>query len=183
MPVFEGDIPLSGDPSKASLWADADVYVAPFGSTPPATIDDEFGIAWGLVGLLDGDAGFVESRAEDKADHYAWGGILVRTSRRNFKETKKFTALEDNDTTRALIWPGSPDDEIWVPTVEDLLVGFETREGDVKHRLISAYKAQVEIDGDVTEGETALTKYPFLVTVFPDADKRLYIEQSTLVGS
>jgi len=72
---------VAGDPTNASLWTDADVYVGPLSATNPATIDDPFGVDWGLVGLLDGDEGFSESRDEDKDDKYAWGGILVRTSR------------------------------------------------------------------------------------------------------
>jgi len=59
------------------------------------------------VGLLDGDQGFEESRSEDVKDHFAWGGILVATTRSKFKLEKKFTVLEDNVQTRALIWPGS----------------------------------------------------------------------------
>src|SRR5690606_41721003 len=92
---------MAGDPTKANIWPDADVYVGPLTATDPIDIDTPFGADWDLVGLLDGEAGFVQAREEEVEDHYAWGGILVRTSRRNFKQTITFTALEDNDVTRS----------------------------------------------------------------------------------
>jgi hypothetical protein len=93
---------MSGNTENARLWADADVYVTPdLAAVVPADADTAFSAAWGLVGLLNGEDGFTQSREEEKNDHYAWGGILVRSSRRNFKLTEKFSALEDNATTRS----------------------------------------------------------------------------------
>lgn len=168
---------MSGNPDKASLWADADVYVGPLNAPNPATVDDPFPLAWGLVGLLDGEAGMVSSREEEKSDHYAWGGILVRTSRRNFKHTRKFTALEDNATTRGLIWPGSPAGQLIVPRPVPVKLGLELREGASKKRLITARYAVIDLDGDVTESESDLTKYELLATIFPTAGGVLFLEQ------
>lgn len=170
---------MAGDPTNASLWTDADVYVGPLTAVNPATIDDPFGSDWGLVGLLDGDEGFSESRDEDKDDKYAWGGILVRTSRAHFKLTKSFTALEDNATTRSLIWPGSTDTQIVVPKPQPVKIGFETREGATVKRLITARYAEVDVDGDITENETDLTAYPLVATIFPTAEKVLFLRQYT----
>src|SRR5690554_1355186 len=117
---------MGGDPSKAAVWAFADVYVGSLEAENPASIDTEFGSDWDLVGLLDGDAGFVYARQEEETDHYAWGGVLVRTSRRNFKQTVAFTALEDNPTTRALIWPGSSASQLIVPKPARIKIAFET---------------------------------------------------------
>jgi hypothetical protein len=161
------------------LWTDADVYVGPLSATNPATIDDPFGVEWGLVGLLDGDEGYTESRDEDKDDKYAWGGILVRTSRAHFKLTKSFTALEDNETTRSLIWPGSTDTQIIVPRPEQIKMGFETREGGKVKRLITAQYAEVDLDGDVQENETDLTAYSLVATIFPTSGKVLFLRQFT----
>ena len=73
---------MAGDPSNARLWADADVYVSfDTEAANPADVDTPFGGDWDLVGLLDGDDGFTESRDEDVEDLFAWGGILVRTAR------------------------------------------------------------------------------------------------------
>ncbi|WP_405848162.1 hypothetical protein OG211_12430 [Streptomyces niveus] len=170
---------MAGDPTNASLWTDADVYVGPLSATNPATIDDPFGVEWGLVGLLDGDEGYTESRDEDKDDKYAWGGILVRTSRAHFKLTKSFTALEDNETTRSLIWPGSTDTQIIVPRPEQIKMGFETREGGKVKRLITAQYAEVDLDGDVQENETDLTAYSLVATIFPTSGKVLFLRQFT----
>jgi hypothetical protein len=170
---------VAGDPTNASLWTDADVYVGPLTAPDPATVDDPFGAEWGLVGLLDGDEGFTESRDEDKDDKYAWGGILVRTSRAHFKLTKSFTVLEDNVTTRSLIWPGSNDSQIIVPRPERIKIAFETREGDIVKRLISAQYAEVDLDGDVQENETDLTAYSLVATIFPTSGKVLFTRQFT----
>lgn len=174
---------MAGDTTKATIWPDADVYTAPLGTSAPATIDADFPAGWDLVGLLDGEEGFTQAREEDVNDHYAWGGILVRTSRRNFKLTIAFTALEDNDTTRALVWPDSPAGQIIVPRPNRILVAFETVEGDTKKRLISAHEAEVTVNADIVDKEDDLTKYPFLATIFPDADGVLLTEQKTAAAS
>lgn len=167
-----------GDPEKASLWADADVYVTDdLEADVPEDIDDPFPAAWGLVGLLSGEDGFTETREEEKNDHFAWGGILVRTSRRNFKLAKRFVALEDNATTRGLIWPGSTSSELIVPRPRPVKLAFETREGDRVRRLITKRYAEVDLDGDVVDGEQDLTKYELLATIFPTAGGVLFEEQ------
>lgn len=172
-----------GDPTKATVWPDADVYIAPLGTALPADVDAVFPAGWDLVGLLDGDQGFAHSREEDKSDRFAWGGILVRTSRKNFKTTVKFTALEDNDTTRDLIWPGSTGGDLVVPVPARVLVALETREADVVRRLISAYQAEVEVSGEIVDKEDDLTKYELVATIFPSSDKVLWTEQKTEAGS
>lgn len=177
---------MAGDTANASLWPDADVYTAPLGTSLPATVDDVFPAGWEMVGLLDGEQGFAHSRDESVDDLFAWGGILVRRSRRNFKATVKFTALEDNDVTRALIWPGSTDTSIVVPTPQRILVAFETREGDKVQRLISAYQAEVEVDGEFVDKEADLTKYALVATIYPDAaadPPELFVRQATPAGS
>lgn len=160
---------MAGNPEMASLWPDADVYTAPLGTALPATVADVFPAGWDLVGLLDGEEGFTHARDESVDDLFAWGGILVRRSRRNFKATVSFTALEDNDVTRDLIWPGSTATSIVVPVPQRILIAFETREGDKVQRLISAYQAEVEVSGDIVDKESDLTKYPLIATIYPDA--------------
>lgn len=175
---------MSGDPTNANQWVDADVYVGTTTAVNPATVGTPFDATWDLVGLLDGDAGFVESRNEDTSDTYAWGGILVKTSRRNFKLTKTFTALEYSETTRDLIWPGSATGEIKVPRPVRKKIAFETTEGTKIRRLISQNEVEIVINGDITENESDVSKYEFMVTIFPDADGVLFVEQTDdLLGS
>ncbi|NUS25944.1 MAG: Ig domain-containing protein [Streptomyces sp.] len=175
---------MAGDPLKANLWTDADVYISTnLSAALPANADTPFGSDWHLVGLLDGDDGFPESRDEDTDDKFAWGGILVRTSRQHFKLTKSFTALEDNDTTYGLLWPGSSPTQIVVPRPARVRIAFETREGDKGRRLISAQYAEVALDGDHGENETDLESATFAATIFPTSGGVLFIRQTTPILS
>jgi hypothetical protein len=169
---------MSGDTTKVNLWADADVYVAAIGATVPADAATPFNGSWTLAGLLDGDQGFAEDRNQDEKDHYAWGGILVATTRSKFKLSKKFTVLEDNVQTRALIWPGSTSTSTIVPVPTDILVAFETRRGGIVRRKITSNRAQVTVDGTITDNETDMTAVTLVATIYPDpTTKELFIEQ------
>jgi hypothetical protein len=171
---------VAGDPLKANLWTDADVYVSTnLSATLPADANTAFGVDWDLVGLLDGDEGFPETRDEDTDDKFAWGGILVRTSRNHFKLTKNFTALEDNETTYSLLWPGSSATQVVVPRPAKVLVAFETREGDKVRRLITANYAEVSLDGDHGENEADLESMSFAATIYPTAAGVLFNKQTT----
>lgn len=168
---------MAGDAANANQWSEADVYLAPLGTAIPTDAKTAFAVGWELVGLLSGEDGFTESRSEDKSDSYAWGGILVKTTRKNFKLTKKFSALEDNEVTRKVIWPGSTPGKIMVPRPTPILAAFETRDGDKVRRLITTKYAMIDLDGDIVENETDLTKYELLATIFPDGTGQLFTEQ------
>ncbi len=168
---------MAGNSDNASLWADADVYVAPVGTAIPTSASTPFAAAWTLCGLLDGGDGFTQSRNEDTADFYAWGGILVRTSRKNFKLTDKFSLLEDNAVTRGLIWPGSTDTSLIVPRPQPVLYARELREGTKVKRLITAKHAVIEVDGDLVENESDLTKYGMIATIYPTSAGVLFTRQ------
>ena len=170
---------MAGNPENASLWAEADVFISlDLDATIPADVDADFGVDWDLVGLLDGDAGFAYARTEDVTDHYAWGGLIVRTGRKNFKQTVQFTALEDNETTRELLWPGSSDTELIVPRPARVLLALETREDEKVKRAITRQYAEIWTDS-WTENESELTKYPFTATIFPSGDGVLFDRQAT----
>jgi hypothetical protein len=171
---------VAGDPTNANLWTDADVYVSwNLSAALPADAETAFGSDWKLIGLLDGDEGFPETRDEDTDDKFAWGGIIVRTSRNHFKLTKSFTALEDNEWTRKLVWPGSTDSQIKVPKPERVLVAFETREGEKVRRLITAQYAECSLDGDHGENETDLESATIAATIFPTSGGVLFNRQAT----
>ncbi|NDZ63559.1 Ig-like domain-containing protein [Streptomyces cyaneofuscatus] len=171
---------MAGDPTKANLWTDADVYVSfDLSATLPADANTPFGPQWQLVGLLDGDEGFPENREEDTDDKFAWGGILVKTSRNHFKLTKSFTALEDNATVRRLVWPGSTETKIKVPVPEKCKVAFETREGEKVRRLATSLYAECSLDGDHGENETDLESATIVATIYPNASKELFDRQAT----
>lgn len=170
---------MGGTPANASVWAEADVYISSnLSATLPANASTPFGVDWTLVGLLDGSDGFEETRDEEKKDHFAWGGILVATTRKNFKLTKKFSVLEDNAATRSLIWPGSSTTEIVVPQPANIKIAFETRSGGKVKRLIARNSAQVDVDGSIKEGEEDLAKATLVATIFPDGDGVLFDRQA-----
>lgn len=179
---------MSGDPTNANIWSNADTYVSfDLEADNPATIDDEFPGAWDLVGLLDGDDGFPEDHEVDEGDHFAWGGVFITTTYAHDKITKKFSALEDNDTTDRLRWPGSTDDSIVIPRPERIKIAFETTNGAVKRRLISANYALVTVDGTVDVNETDVAKLPFIATIVPDTSVAfpypLWVRQRSTTGS
>lgn len=177
---------MAGDASNARLWADADVYVSfDLDATVPATVATEFSVDWDLVGLLDGDAGFTESRSMDETDHFAWGGILVKTGRRNYKETHSFTAMEWNETTERLYRPGSDTPGTYKVALqpERVLIAFETREDGIVKRLISTYEVEVVVSGDVNRNESNISSLEFVATIFPNADGELWTVQETAEGS
>jgi len=170
---------MTGSTDNASVWADADVYIAPVGTAIPADVDTAFGVGWDSVGLLDGSAGFEYSREEDKTDFYAWGGILVATSRMNHKSMYKFTAFEDNATVRSLVWPGSTATEIKVPVVANLMIAFETTTGGKTKRMISKNYVQVDLNGSIKDAEDSLTGRTFDVTVYPTDAGVLFTAQGS----
>lgn len=175
---------MAGDPLNARLWTNADVYVSfDLDETNPATAETEFGGTWEPVGLLDGDAGFGETRDQQETDYFAWGQILVRTARRNYKETHTFTALEENDTVERLYRPGSEEGEYSVPTVESVKLAFELREGDAVKRLITRSRAEVTLNGSRTVSESGLATYPLVATIYPDGDGVLFDVQDTALSS
>jgi len=173
---------VAGDPLKANLWTDADVYISTnLSATLPANASTPFGVDWDLVGLLDGDEGFPETRDEDTDDKYAWGGILVKTSRNHFKLTKAFTALEDNATVRKLVWPGSTATKVKVPRPEKVKIAFEVREGDKVRRLMTSLYAECSLDGDHGENETDLESATIAAVIFPTSSGDLFDRQETPV--
>ncbi len=178
---------MAGDTTKARLWANADIWIADSLATAnPVDANTAFGAGWTLAGLLDGDDGMPESRDEDVNDYFAWGGILVRTARNHFKLTKSFTALEDNPTTRALLWPGSTSSQIVVPVPVPRKIAFETRDtsaGVILRRITRNYSI-IALDGDRDENETDLTKAKFAAVIYPDASGVLFdrYESPTVVS-
>lgn len=173
---------MAGDPSNAAVWSNADVYIGALTAVNP-TAGAAFGVDWDAVGLLNGDDGFSESIAMDSSDFYAWGGILVATTRKNFKLTRAFTMYEENETVLDLWFPGNTitttDDvtsgDIVVPDLNaKFKIAFETRQGSTIKRVISANYAQVDARGDNKEGESDLASRPCTVAIYPDATGKLF---------
>lgn len=174
---------MAGDATNAALWQNADVYIAAANATGPTNVTSAWASAWTAVGLLDGEAGFAESREEESNEIYAWGGLLVKKTKSKHKRTIKFTCLEDNATVFGLVNPGSTrtvasgvtTKSVKVPTLTEFAIGFETRDGaSTKRRTVK--RAVVEEVGETVESESGLTVYEVTVTIYPETDGSLYTE-------
>jgi hypothetical protein len=178
---------MSGNPANAAVWSNADVYIGPLTATIP--VDGEpFDSTWDLVGLLNGDDGFTEKMTHDSKDFYAWGGILVATTRKNFKLTRSFTAYEDNATVHGLWYAGSTltydavggytGDVVSPDLNKQFLIGFEVRKSDGTVRRVftkgGSNFAQVDERGDSKEGESDLAARAFTIAIYPDANGNLF---------
>jgi hypothetical protein len=182
---------MAGDATNAALWQNADVYLAAANTTGPTTVSGAWASGWSAVGLLDGEAGFAETREDESNEIYAWGGLLVKKTKAKHKRTISFVALEDNATTFGLLNPGSTRTTaggvttaaVKVPSLTEFAIGFETRDGD-KIKLRSIKRAVVEEIGEVVESESGLVVYTVTVAIYPETDGTLYTEVSgTVSGS
>lgn len=173
---------MSGDTSNANAWANADVYIADLGTSLPASAEDPFPAGWDFVGILDGEAGFATSRSWDTTDQAGWGIGVFYTSERNYVETVTWTALETNEVTYALAYPGSTDEEIVVPRPEQKLIAFETVDGDKILRQISAGTSKT-FASELARAEGAVDKYPFETKIYPTAAGALWVRQASGLAS
>lgn len=181
---------MSGDADNTNIWEGADVYVADVGTTAPTDTATAFGAGWDPLGLLSADDGLTEARDEDRSDHYAWGGVLVRTVRSKHKRTFQVTILEDTAITFGLINPGSTQATatgvttrvVKKPTSDPKAFAFETIDGDTTSRKIIA-KGEITEVGEVVRKEDDLSAVPITITVYPASDGELYREITDAPGA
>lgn len=174
---------MAGDTDNPRIWSGADVYVAAVGATAPTNIAGAWDAAWDVLGLLDGDAGMSETREEDVTDHYAWGGVLVRTTRSKHKRTITVTALEDNDVVFALVNPGSTvattggvtTRTVYVPDTDPRAFGLELVDGTVTKRRVIP-RGEVVSVGDIAINDSEMAAYELTINIYPDADGLLYYD-------
>lgn len=180
----------NGDVKNAAVWANADVFIGGMDAKTPKDSDDkpdgsDFDDDWDAVGLLKGDDGFTESMENDSSDAFAWGGMLIATTRKEFKLTRKFTAFEDNETVMDLVYPGSDldwDDDghgyagrLKTPDLQHKFkIAFETRTGDDIKRVVTSNYAQVDERGDLEENEDDPQSREITVAIYPDSDGYLF---------
>lgn len=171
---------MSGDTENPRVWTGADAMVAPVGSTAPTDIASDWGADWEVLGLLSED-GMTESRSEDVTDHFAWGGVLVRTTRSKHKRTIVITALEDNPVVFGLTNPGSEvvtdagitTRTVKVPGSDPRAFGLELVDGTITKRRVIP-RAEVTGVGDISSTDADMSMYELTISVYPDADGVLW---------
>lgn len=173
---------MAGDTANPRVWLGADCYVAPVGTTAPTDTTTAWAAPWAPLGLLSED-GATESRNEDVKDHFAWGGILIRTTRSKHKRTIKVTALEDNLAVFGVVNPGSTaatalgitTRTVKVPTADPRAFALELRDGAITTRRSIARGEVVEV-GDVSLSDADMTAYELTINVYPSSDGVLYTD-------
>jgi hypothetical protein len=184
---------VAGDTANPRIWTEADVWVAPPLTIPTIApggdLSDLFDLLaadlsaeWDALGLLSED-GMTEHRDENTTDHFAWGGILVRTTRSKYKRTFKVAALEETAVPFGLVNPRSTSDTDGDVTVRTIIVPqpdprsfiLETRDGDNTRRRYIPRGEVVEV-GDVLYGPEEMQKFELTINVYPDGDGQLFYD-------
>lgn len=173
-----------GQTANASVWAEGDVLIGPEDATIPEGGEPFDLDEWAYVGFLSGEDGFTEEIEVETANHFAWGGHLLATTRSNFFLTRTFTAYEENETVYDLVYPGHGVDfgsaggpgldqgefegDINVPDLQARFrIAFVTRTGNTEKRFISRHYAQVNERGEKQESETELARRQLTVAIYP----------------
>lgn len=172
-----------GDTENPRIWVNADVYVAPVGTAGPTDIDTALNGAFDALGLLSED-GMTESRDQEQTDHYAHGGILVRTTKSKHKRTMVVTALEDNPTVFGLANPGSSavtaagvtTRTVKIPNQPDpRAFVLELVDGDITRRRYIPRGEVTEV-GEVTIADDEMEMKELTITIYPDENSVLYYD-------
>ncbi|OHU48107.1 hypothetical protein [Mycobacteroides chelonae] len=178
---------MAGNPDNVKIYTEADVLLW-MGSAPPttadlpATITDPFVTTagkWGFLGLLVGDAGIDTAREWDEKDITAWGYGTIIVASKDFKLTRKVSALEDNEAMQRIILPGSTESEIVVPDPLNEYIAFERRtaKGEIR-REISKRPARLWVP-NIKDAEGDATPREIECRIFPDSARRLFAAQQS----
>ena len=174
---------MAGDVDNPRIWVNADVYVGPVGSTAPTDTTTALDVAFEALGLLSDD-GMTESREQESTDHYAHGGILVRTTRSKHKRTIVVTALEDNPVVFDLVNPGSSAVTVTGTTTRTVKTPSEPNpkafvlelvDGTVTKRRHIARGEVVDV-GDISISDNEMTMYELTINIYPASDGTIYTD-------
>ena len=89
------------------VWKDAEVYTSTE-SDPKIGLDGSFDPkVWKFVGLLNDGSAITQEPEVDRTEINSFGGVLQLLNNKFKKDVRGFDALEMNDVTFPLLWPGS----------------------------------------------------------------------------
>lgn len=174
---------MSGDIENPRIWVNAAVRVAPIDTPGPTDLASAWHAYFETLGLLSED-GITEGREQEVTDHYAHGGILVRTTKSKHKRTFEVMCLEDNAVTFDLANPGSVVGTTGLITTRTVQIpnqpdprtfGLELEDGDITSRIIIERGEVTEV-GERVLVDNAIAMVPLTITVYPNADGELYTE-------
>lgn len=160
------------------IWKNAEVWVS---HEAEATVSPEgtFGENWAHVGLLNGGSEIGQEFDTDRVEVPSWGG-KIRVTDQNFKkDSRTFSALEDNETTFGLIWPNSQFQEtgstvLRAPNDARVVVAFKTVDQNGRMVIdISRELANVYPTGQAKSDEGA-SATEFTAEILPDSTDSLY---------
>ena len=172
---------MARDSANVQIWQDARIWAAlGTGARPalPASASDEVDeLAWHEHGILDGDAGIGEERSSDETEHFGWGIGLIKIGNKNFKLSRTYSCLEDNDTNRGILWPGSTDTALYMPKPVYRYLGFETvSDLGVTERLWTVKPARLSAPSN-NRNESDITKLEITANIFADGSGKLFDRQ------
>lgn len=160
------------------IWKNAEVWIS---HDADATVDADgtFGADWAHVGLLNGGSEIGQEFDTDRVEVPSWGGKIRATDQNFKKDTRTFSALEDNETVFGLMWPNSA----YVPTGSTVLrvphdarvvVAFKTVDQDGRTVIdVTRDQANVYPTGMAKSDEGA-SPTEFTAEVLPDTTDSLY---------
>ncbi|MBB5915280.1 hypothetical protein BJY24_004147 [Nocardia transvalensis] len=174
---------LTRNPDLVQIFADAAIFVGKtLTPTIPATIATEFDATWDNLGILNGDDGVKNPREWDVTEHFGWGIGLYRKGYKNYKESRVFTCLEENQTTRRIAYPGSSATNIVVPRPGYFPLAFEfINDLGVPERLFTARPAQCWIP-NLDRNESDPTGKEVTADIFATGSGLLYTRQYTPIN-
>lgn len=164
---------MARSPENVNIWQDARVWLSLATVRPELPTDADTAVeegpfvsAWGEFGILDGEAGFGEERSFDETEHYGWGMGLIKIGTRNYKLNRTFSALEDNEATRAVLWPGSTASKLMMPKPIYAWLGFESTSdlGNVE-RLFTVSRARLTVPNN-NRNEADITRLEVTANIF-----------------
>lgn len=172
---------MARDPGNVNIWTDARIFFAPATAARPAMpltaaaeIDE---LVWDEFGILDGDAGIGEERSNDETKHYGWGLGLIKIGNKNFELSRTFSCLEDNDATRAILWPGSTETKLKMPKPVDGYLAFETTSDTARvERLFTIRPARLSLPSNA-RNESDITKLEITAALFADGTGDVFDRQ------
>lgn len=170
------------NPENGLILDAIDIYVGAMDVVNPEDIETAYAAEWLQCGIIDGDDGVEESRDWGKDDDFYGlgpaGSILVASVKAQFKLTRSFNFLEDNDATRSLLWPGSTETTLKVPRSQKLKLGMDFwYQNGRKERLITVQHAMIDVAGYTINQD--LTKFPATATIYPNAAGELFDRQTS----